>query len=428
MPFGVARRVPRGLLSAGPGRVCRDRADGPGRLAPMAPGDATHCRSHDTVAQGPWAPAFIAARSGPPYSESVSVSGTADGASRGRIPRPGPRGDVQHPSGPRPRWACEPPAHRGRRAGRSTPTWSGSRRSTRRRPSSSPATSRCSSSPEPPSIALTAPTATPSSRGSRSRGWPPSTSPCGRARRAAAFGSTSGFREQTLHVFNVHLGLRGRERAEQVKWLVERHILWDDRTGPRIVIGDLNEWFPGRVGRALRREFTSLRRRLTHPALLPLWALDRIYWDHAVRGESLRVHRTRAGARRLRPPAARSQPPDSARPRRAESASRLSPRRAILSPRRTRRRPGWTVAERRKSPTPASAPDAASLAPRLLDPPHEETHDMKTLKRRSSDGKQDRRARPRLLDRSRSSSRPAPATAPPWPRRSGSATRSTARR
>ncbi len=102
-----------------------------------------------------------------------------------------------------------------------------------------------------------------------------------------------GFRDQTLHVFNVHLGLRVRERAEQVKWLVERHILWDDRAGPRVVIGDLNEWFPGRVGRALRREFTSLRLRRTHPALLPLWALDRIYWDHSVQGESLRVHRTR---------------------------------------------------------------------------------------------------------------------------------------
>ncbi len=101
------------------------------------------------------------------------------------------------------------------------------------------------------------------------------------------------FQDQRLHVFNVHLGLRGRERARQVKWLVERHILWDDRTGPRVVIGDLNEWFPGRVGRALRREFTSLRPRRTHPALLPLWALDRIYWDHAVQGESLRVHRTR---------------------------------------------------------------------------------------------------------------------------------------
>jgi endonuclease/exonuclease/phosphatase family metal-dependent hydrolase len=102
-----------------------------------------------------------------------------------------------------------------------------------------------------------------------------------------------GLGDQVLHVFNVHLGLRFHERAAQVKSLVERHILWDDRTGPRVVIGDLNEWFPGRVGRALRREFTSLRRRRTHPAFLPLLALDRIYWDHTVRGESLRVHRSR---------------------------------------------------------------------------------------------------------------------------------------
>jgi endonuclease/exonuclease/phosphatase family metal-dependent hydrolase len=102
-----------------------------------------------------------------------------------------------------------------------------------------------------------------------------------------------GFEGETLHVFNVHLGLKRRERAEQVKWLVERHILWDDRAGPRIVVGDLNEWFPGRVGRALRREFSSLRPRRTHPSVLPLWALDRIYWDHGVHGESLRVHQSR---------------------------------------------------------------------------------------------------------------------------------------
>jgi endonuclease/exonuclease/phosphatase family metal-dependent hydrolase len=101
------------------------------------------------------------------------------------------------------------------------------------------------------------------------------------------------FQGQTLHVLNVHLGLRQRERATQVRWLVERHILGTERPGPRIVIGDLNEWFPGRVGRTLRREFTSLRLRRTHPALLPLWALDRIYWDHAFEGESLRVHRSR---------------------------------------------------------------------------------------------------------------------------------------
>ena len=53
--------------------------------------------------------------------------------------------------------------------------------------------------------------------------------------------SDLAFREQILHVFNVHLGLRRRERAAQVKSLIERHILSDDRIGPRIVIGDLNE-------------------------------------------------------------------------------------------------------------------------------------------------------------------------------------------
>jgi len=137
--------------------------------------------------------------------------------------------------------------------------------------------------------------------------------PCGNAiltrlslQRVATFDLSVGVREarggiradldfhgRTLHVLNVHLGLRQRERATQVRWLVERHILGDERQGPRIVVGDLNEWFPGRVGRALRREFTSLRPRRTHPALLPLWALDRIYWDHALQGESLRVHRSR---------------------------------------------------------------------------------------------------------------------------------------
>ncbi|MGH7399518.1 MAG: endonuclease/exonuclease/phosphatase family protein, partial [Candidatus Rokuibacteriota bacterium] len=53
-----------------------------------------------------------------------------------------------------------------------------------------------------------------------------------------------------LHVFNVHFGLRIRERAEQVRMLVREHILHDELTGPRIVVGDLNEWFPGAVGRA----------------------------------------------------------------------------------------------------------------------------------------------------------------------------------
>jgi endonuclease/exonuclease/phosphatase family metal-dependent hydrolase len=96
-----------------------------------------------------------------------------------------------------------------------------------------------------------------------------------------------------LHVFNVHFGLKIRERAEQVRMLVREHILHDELTGPRIVVGDLNEWFPGAVGRTLRRELTGPRIRRTHPAPLPIFPLDRIYWDRGLGVDGFRVHRSR---------------------------------------------------------------------------------------------------------------------------------------
>ena len=97
-----------------------------------------------------------------------------------------------------------------------------------------------------------------------------------------------------LHVFNVHFGLKIRERAAQVRMLIREHILHRDLTGPRIVIGDLNEWFPGTVGRMLRRELHGPRMiRRTHPAPLPLFALDRIYWDRHFVSDGFRVHRSR---------------------------------------------------------------------------------------------------------------------------------------
>jgi endonuclease/exonuclease/phosphatase family metal-dependent hydrolase len=97
-----------------------------------------------------------------------------------------------------------------------------------------------------------------------------------------------------LHVFNVHFGLKIRERAAQVRTLVREHILHRDLTGPRIVIGDLNEWFPGTVGRALRRELHGPRIiRRTHPAPMPIFPLDRIYWDRHLVSEGFRVHRSR---------------------------------------------------------------------------------------------------------------------------------------
>lgn len=98
-----------------------------------------------------------------------------------------------------------------------------------------------------------------------------------------------------LHLFNVHFGLKIRERAAQVRMLVREHILHDELTGPRVVVGDLNEWFwfPGAVGRALRRELHGPRIRRTHPAPLPLFPLDRIYWDRELAVDGFHVHRSR---------------------------------------------------------------------------------------------------------------------------------------
>jgi endonuclease/exonuclease/phosphatase family metal-dependent hydrolase len=99
-----------------------------------------------------------------------------------------------------------------------------------------------------------------------------------------------------VHLFNLHLGLRMRERSRQLRLLGEFIDVIQPGRGPRVLVGDFNEWHPGPVMRRLRREFVShvrRRARRTHPAVFPLFALDRIYWDHALVGEEIRVHRSR---------------------------------------------------------------------------------------------------------------------------------------
>ena len=99
-----------------------------------------------------------------------------------------------------------------------------------------------------------------------------------------------------LHLFNVHFGLAFAERREQVERLLHREILRaPGLRGARILVGDFNEWLPGPVARRLRQEFgfrhDGVRR--THPAPLPLFPLDQIFWDGALLGERLDVHRSR---------------------------------------------------------------------------------------------------------------------------------------
>jgi len=101
--------------------------------------------------------------------------------------------------------------------------------------------------------------------------------------------------ERTMHVFNCHFGLGLRERREQVALLAGFIRNSAHLPGPRVLLGDFNEWHRGPVTRSLRREFSSPMRwmRRTHPAVFPLFRLDRIYWDVELEGQTFQVHRSR---------------------------------------------------------------------------------------------------------------------------------------
>lgn len=104
---------------------------------------------------------------------------------------------------------------------------------------------------------------------------------------------------RVLHVFNLHLGLRAGERGRQARALLGNKILKsEDIVGPRLVVGDFNEWRRGEATRLFSQEFqaVNLRRMLWHggfPAFLPVLHLDNIYYDVPLRLKRFRVHRSR---------------------------------------------------------------------------------------------------------------------------------------
>jgi endonuclease/exonuclease/phosphatase family metal-dependent hydrolase len=98
--------------------------------------------------------------------------------------------------------------------------------------------------------------------------------------------------EHTLHVYNVHLGTALRERRHQAERVAG--IVHDRRvTGPKIVLGDFNEWARGLATDVLGQRLQSvdlrhhLRRWRTYPGFFPVLHLDHIYFEGAV--EVLRV-------------------------------------------------------------------------------------------------------------------------------------------
>jgi endonuclease/exonuclease/phosphatase family metal-dependent hydrolase len=103
----------------------------------------------------------------------------------------------------------------------------------------------------------------------------------------------------TLHFYNVHFSTRYFARPYQARRLLSTDVLnHATLAGPRIVVGDFNEWTRGVATRLMGSKFESvdvrlLGRRKTYPGLFPVLHLDHFYYDKALRLRTFRLHRSR---------------------------------------------------------------------------------------------------------------------------------------
>jgi endonuclease/exonuclease/phosphatase family metal-dependent hydrolase len=102
----------------------------------------------------------------------------------------------------------------------------------------------------------------------------------------------------TLHLYNVHLGTAILERRHQAERLAT--IVHDRRVhGPKLVLGDFNEWMRGLATTLLSERLQSidlaahLKRRRTYPGFFPILHLDHIYYQGEVEVLRLELPRTR---------------------------------------------------------------------------------------------------------------------------------------
>jgi endonuclease/exonuclease/phosphatase family metal-dependent hydrolase len=101
-----------------------------------------------------------------------------------------------------------------------------------------------------------------------------------------------------LRLYNVHLGTAYLERRFQAQRLAG--IVSDRRvSGPKVVLGDFNEWMRGLATTLLSERLQAidlrkhLRRRRTYPGLFPILHLDHIYYEGDVEVQRLELPRTR---------------------------------------------------------------------------------------------------------------------------------------
>jgi endonuclease/exonuclease/phosphatase family metal-dependent hydrolase len=103
---------------------------------------------------------------------------------------------------------------------------------------------------------------------------------------------------RVLRVYNVHLGTAVLERRYQAPRLAS--YVHDRRVpGPKVILGDFNEWLRGLATRTLSSLFESvdirahLQRRRTYPGIFPVLHLDHIYYEGLVEVRRVELPRTR---------------------------------------------------------------------------------------------------------------------------------------
>lgn len=120
----------------------------------------------------------------------------------------------------------------------------------------------------------------------------------GRERRGA-FRCDIRVGDSEIHLFNVHLGTAFLERRHQGRVITKDVIRRDGIDGPRVVVGDFNEWTKGLASTLMSGEFQSVDAKLlarfgrTYPGILPVLHLDHFYFDKCFRLASAKLHRSK---------------------------------------------------------------------------------------------------------------------------------------
>jgi endonuclease/exonuclease/phosphatase family metal-dependent hydrolase len=103
----------------------------------------------------------------------------------------------------------------------------------------------------------------------------------------------------TIHAFNIHMGTSYFERRHQIRSFVNQEQVLNGLSGPRVLVGDFNEWVSGLTTRVLAEKFESLnmqlhiRRKRSYPGLLPFLHLDHIYFERPLHIETAELVRNR---------------------------------------------------------------------------------------------------------------------------------------